>query len=145
MISNNSVSSYHSPLSSDDDDWHQEAIPVTIAEIHLLAGRDAELRKLEQDLTQLHEVTEALAGMVKDDSCRIDSIANRVGKGETEVVKSTAEIKKAAIYSRHTLLMSAFVGILVGGVVAGPVGIFFGGKAAIATFCATTTITTIAF
>ncbi|XP_076459316.1 syntaxin-17-like [Babylonia areolata] len=100
----------------------------SIQELHVVPENSqaaASWESLQQDMEELNELVHQFADTVKQQGEAVDRIEDNIDQAGENVREGTLNLGKA---SKYKVAMFPLVGALIGGIVAGPVGLVAGAK-----------------
>ena len=85
-----------------------------------LEDRNQEIRIIEEDINDLHDITHQLNQMIEDQGNDLDRVENNLEKSKSNIKKSTEGIKKSANRKKNNtkcwLKITTFITILTIGI-----------------------------
>lgn len=97
---------------------------------HIILERDKEIKELNQELTDLHEIFEDFSTMVQSQNDPIAQLSQNVNAANMDVERGNIELEKARSYQSSYIKKGLVVGAILLAGVNIPVGLLFGAKVA---------------
>lgn len=100
-------------------DGHQLQVEIvkTEVDIDLIKEREAQLKQLERDIVDIHQIFKDLAILVEEQGEDIDAIENNVVNAAEHIEEGVKELEQAVEYQSSSRRKMIFIGLIVLGIV----------------------------